>query len=542
MLSQRSFLCLVLATALCAASSDKDSDAEVNSPIFLVNGRITNQVARVLVDCRHTDPELRKSCSALEYTLDAPDHHTEVVHLTDMPMILKINRLNTCHQYTLTVQVKDQPETAITSHFATPCPDTDHRRMIVVSCDRFADDPNDDAFLEAFADRAGPFDVMFHMGDQIYADKLLKLEAQTIDEAIPLYRDLYREAWSRPVMRRFLSTGSHIMVPDDHDVMNALSPENVLASRDDPYWVAGQRTTYEFQRALWVDVLELSKLSADNIGKEDAHPGVHAFMRVGSTAVAALDTRFYRSYASPKAPYELLGEKQTKSFLTHLHRWVEDTNVNSIVILTGLPLMWPSEMLSHVAFAIEGDKYPMHPTHRENLITILDALHEAQRVKDVILIGGDVHVYSEMQLCRSDDGVQTGCLTSLTSSGLTRSASIISSAKLMLFDSVLYWLQPAFHYFSSDGVHHRWVGRFQQFSVTDNAVILDLNASGTGREHHVVRPFLRPLAFGDQVRKLVFFDISFPLLALLLLALAAKLVGMLAACRCWGASRKVKSE
>lgn len=44
-----------------------------------------------------------------------------------------------------------------------------------------------------------------------------------LQQALAALRAFYRKSWTRPAMRSVLRTGSHIMVPDDHDLVNAVT-------------------------------------------------------------------------------------------------------------------------------------------------------------------------------------------------------------------------------------------------------------------------------------------------------------------------------
>lgn len=95
--------------------------------------------------------------------------------------------------------------------FRTPggsaAPDT---RVLVVSCDRFLDVPDDEEFVLQMGDAAGPeserpYDVMVHAGDQIYADSLFRrLRSATFGDALAAFREAYRKSWSRPAMAKLL--------------------------------------------------------------------------------------------------------------------------------------------------------------------------------------------------------------------------------------------------------------------------------------------------------------------------------------------------
>jgi hypothetical protein len=121
------------------------------------------------------------------------------------------------------------------SSASSPVPaSVDPVKLIFVSCDRWLED-GDSAFAEVIARQEGDRFGMVHMGDQVYADVVVR-HAQAhgfVDStnatlyyagALHAFRDLYRRSWSRSTMRRVLRVGAHFMLPDDHDISNNLDP------------------------------------------------------------------------------------------------------------------------------------------------------------------------------------------------------------------------------------------------------------------------------------------------------------------------------
>lgn len=41
-------------------------------------------------------------------------------------------------------------------------------------------------------------------------------------QVLPQLQEFYRYAWTRPHMRDVMRNGMHLMLPDDHDIFNAL--------------------------------------------------------------------------------------------------------------------------------------------------------------------------------------------------------------------------------------------------------------------------------------------------------------------------------
>ena len=80
-----------------------------------------------------------------------------------------------------------------------------------------------------------------------------------------------------------------------------------------------------------------------------------------------LHARFFQSYGPVLEGYELLGKAQTDALLTTLAQWQADPGIHHVVVLTGLPLLWPSEPLALVAAYFEGKRPTMHSPYQPPL-------------------------------------------------------------------------------------------------------------------------------------------------------------------------------
>ncbi len=120
-----------------------------------------------------------------------------------------------------------------------------------LSCNRIVDDPNDAVMWRLLMDSShrqssqlipsdphlpslrpmnddslcDGFDVrtIFHLGDQIYADKVPKLmehRSAHFGSVLNVFRDFYRVSWSHPAVFRVLRCTSNVMLADDHEFIN----------------------------------------------------------------------------------------------------------------------------------------------------------------------------------------------------------------------------------------------------------------------------------------------------------------------------------
>eukprot|EP00045_Choanoeca_perplexa_P018449 m.292135 g.292135 ORF g.292135 m.292135 type:complete len:536 (+) comp17823_c0_seq1:3433-5040(+) len=461
--------------------------------LLIVNGAVTSSSARILVDRSSSSDSAEIAWELFKFTTSGRSDLTNteplassvqsgVFDIAMKPYILHLDALQSCHNYRVEFQKIDAnqanlSEHRMTSKFSTLCTNGQAAKVVVVSCDRHADDLNDDDFVATLNDL--DFDLALHIGDQIYADKLQNQDWQSQDELEEAYRNLYREGWTRPAMASFLRRGSHIMIPDDHDALNAVSPTNIQRPELVPFFLAGQRTIYEYQTALMRDV-DTANLSASHFGVEQPAP-VHTLFTMAGVGFAALDARFFQSYGPVEEGFELLGQAQTDSLLTNLAQWQTDPSIHHVVVLTSVPLLWPSEPMAHVAALAEGDKYPMHPYMRSNLIKIMTALQNCHRLKPVTAISGDVHLSSANQLCYSHNAITQDCIPAYVTSGLTSSSAAVNIFKLLAFDAWVKWpLPPQFSHLvqiNDKVVREQWYVEVEGLELINNYLTLEWNDS-----------------------------------------------------------------
>jgi hypothetical protein len=157
--------------------------------------------------------------------------------------------------------------------------------------------------------------VMLMLGDQVYADEVSPRTAEFIrarrDVSVPPgeeiadyeeYTRLYRESWTDPAMRWFLSTVSTSMIWDDHDVHDDWNTSQawVEEMRSKPWWekrITGGIASYWVYQHL--GNLSPSELAEDDVwqevrGCEDAGGPLHAFARRADRETAGARWSFYR--------------------------------------------------------------------------------------------------------------------------------------------------------------------------------------------------------------------------------------------------------
>ena len=114
---------------------------------------------------------------------------------------------------------------------------------------------------------------------------------------------------------------------------------------------------------------------------------------------------------------------------------------DSLLILSSVPLLFLSNTAARLAFSWEGERYPTHPHMVRETDHILSTIFDfvkwfrrqsfgLQRV-DVVLVGGDHHLYVEGAVCQKESRV---CVRQIVTSGLSRGSTVASSVHLFLFN------------------------------------------------------------------------------------------------------------
>jgi len=177
-------------------------------------------------------------------------------------------------------------------------------------------------------------DVVFHVGDQVYADeafhkgvKLVKglrgkhtigspeatqiLSSQVQNQVAEFYRDFYRRTWNYPPTRFVLSNVPNLTIwvcilsqnsakesntgnclQDDHDIRDDWGSHSTdYTPTTDEYFVGkiAQQVYWEYQRQLWDDIFD------DNYSPKSVNTDCH-FHKFGSIGVVFIDSRGMHRY------------------------------------------------------------------------------------------------------------------------------------------------------------------------------------------------------------------------------------------------------
>lgn len=214
-------LLLLLSFLAFAASRTPPPEGDEPAGVVLVVGRAEDTSVRILLGecllCRPPSSPLSRSLfssssAAPHYPLDCGptsrcprsltiSHRAESQPKWEMrdtftisrPTVVTVNSLQACTTYELRLLAEDEGATdpmeefVAAAHFSTRC-ESKPLTLAVLSCDRFADDPEDDAFVWQLAEtleKERTF-MTLHLGDQVYADKIFEKYGESSLEDVSL--------------------------------------------------------------------------------------------------------------------------------------------------------------------------------------------------------------------------------------------------------------------------------------------------------------------------------------------------------------------
>jgi hypothetical protein len=245
----------------------------------------------------------------------------------------------------------------------------------------------DDKTLKKLADEK--FDLMIHMGDQIYADHIKAIGCLNPENE---YRQLYRKVFGSNIMQKILRKGSHIMICDDHEFYNAVNNLN----KNDPYCIAARNMYIEYQESLWGN--EYSKCKNITFNKNN---------------IIIPNIRFESVFNYDK-DNPFISEVLQTDVIMCLKKKCKN------VIVTSLPILANNKIGSWLKSKI--DKYSQDdstlPKHSKNTINFLDKIRESNC--EIILVSGNLHFSSKSDIFYENKKIAKQYI----SSGLSKKCTI----------------------------------------------------------------------------------------------------------------------
>lgn len=283
-----------------------------------------------------------------------------------------------------------------------------------------------------------PADVLFHLGDQIYADRiywkwwrsLSRIDTKRWDRyRDKIQQDYYEEYYQTwEPLHKILSCTSNIMIPDDHEIR---SKAQLLK-----YCVLNRNSICELESFLFQTALEVCRTLYLGL-RITQTSRLDYFGIIGDVAVV-LHERITQPFLNLE-------------FLDGMKKFVEDHS--RILFMSGLPPVQIQPSLMEKLLHLDAKVIPEEDFQR---------LYECFSGKEVILIGGDLHVGVEgmipsvgkFHICGPASGF---CSVYIPSNCIGSRAQI---QKYGAMDSNAVWVDlekfESEHIFNSGGLADAW--------------------------------------------------------------------------------------
>ena len=283
--------------------------------------------------------------------------------------------------------------------------------------------------------RIKDFDLIIHMGDQIYADDVFYMAKDILDagskknkdfkhEILELFRGYYRENWNHTHTRNALSQCSNLMIWDDHEIRDDWgnrSYDKIKGSLDHQAGLLARQVFHEYQRQLWDNI--------DAIPQDDIEFHFHSWGEIG---IVFLDLRGGKSFASSKKwdqNYPFLHTKQWKQLESLLVGPPESqmtdfyNMVKTLIVVSPVPLVFFGYEIGNndIVSWVENDiiDYWCHGVNANEQYKMLSMLKQWKSKSDnheVIVVSGDLHICGSTKIYKNKEFLFHQIITS----GITR--------------------------------------------------------------------------------------------------------------------------
>lgn len=364
-----------------------------------VIGKVTATSGRILVEAdRDAQVEIE-----LVPPGDADGHRVGLDLDGGIPQAASFNELTPDTSYDIVVHGLDDPYPGRLRTFPVQ---PKRLNLAAVSCNFLVRRGKTDLWsdlLERYV-RPGDVDMLFHLGDQVYADETFQWaeaqmrqgrrqdgrpSARTEQRILERFRELYRVTWTHPPTREVLSQVPSLTIWDDHEIRNGWGsrPEDIdPESLQHQIALLARRVFREYQRQLWDDG------ATDAAGANEGH--LHTWGEVGALF---LDPRGPRSFApDPTRPY--LGSDQWQAVQDALAPGGLFEEVKALLVSTPLPLVFFGFGITNIGSRIQDDlrDHWAYRGHRKEQVEMLRALRrwkeQPDKDREVFALGGDLHV------------------------------------------------------------------------------------------------------------------------------------------------------
>ena len=190
------------------------------------------------------------------------------------------------------------------------------------------------------------YDIMFHIGDQLYTDYIFN-EMKTCDneDLLAAYRNCYRTVFQSEEMKKILSKGCHFMMGDDHDQKFHNKKYQMHEYIDMPIAKAARKALHEYQMNLWgANGANGAEPVEANAGSTAMHPSsikivqsctdpkYNLFLKFKNTQFILLDNRYTNVYThDPNNPF------MSESQIQYLHQCIQKSTEIPLVPIHSTP-------------------------------------------------------------------------------------------------------------------------------------------------------------------------------------------------------------
>jgi len=403
-----------------------------------VIGYVTTSTARIMLEVNKSVEIICNLVLHSEAGADAtPTTTKRKLMQANLPSMFIIDGLTANSKYMVTFVCPKEPAlTHEACSFKTMPTEARHSHVNVqvgvISCNKISVMKALDPAADLWADLhqrvlAGDIQMLLHLGDQIYADEMMHdladgkvslddgvdckyMMALALIEGLPadqwdshkdaileLYRDCYRETWGHPSTRAVLANCPNVMIMDDHEIRDDWGDhvDDRNPSSVDHYIArCGYQVFCEYQGQLYDDI----EIFGDTFLKTKAH---RIFTLNNHVGVLLADMRAARSFSDPiDDPQVVLGTRQWADIDAALSDDGALGQTDTLIFGAGVPLVFLNtklteslgnnvkkldDMLGHWCSAA-------HKPEQSRLMQALDKWRMAKPGRDVIVLGGDVHV------------------------------------------------------------------------------------------------------------------------------------------------------
>lgn len=250
---------------------------------------------------------------------------------------------------------------------------------------------------------------LIQSGDQVYCDNRKKnawkkcvkmIDRYDHQKMLDLYRDVYLDAWGFLSVQRVMRTFPQYMIWDDHDITNGWGSRK--KHRRDYLKI------FEAARAAYVEFQDSHNPASLRNGE------LYYAFHYGNAAILVMDIRGHRGENLEANRYPLVGKEQWEDIQNWFENdWVKESKV--LFVVSSVPVVHLSRRLGSLGF-LKSDIADQWSTERNKnerrrlLKMLLD--WSGEKNKPVFIIGGDVHVGTELCLKEERTGKNIYQITS----------------------------------------------------------------------------------------------------------------------------------